>query len=359
MGARIDYIDNAKAIAIVLVVVGHAPAFATAVIDFIFIFHMPLFLFLSGFLLRAERLEAGFARYVGGVLSRLLPPYILFFLISWLLWLPSHSYGPRAAQFTHTAWYEPLAGLFLGYGDALYVNTVLWFFPCLIVTHLAYYLIRRRGGLAMATLLSVALSLLAPLLLERNGTRLWFGLDNAVVAIGFYAVGVYVRERHIGLLDAPPRGVALLVAVSGFVLCYFAVRYTGRVDMNSLYFGAVAWLYTPAALAGIAMSMAIASLVKPNRVFQWLSRNTLVIFPLHVLMFYSFTGIGVFVFGLPLEFKQQSMLFGLAYTTGALLLCYPAAKILGAIWPRLFARDHLRTGCGENILYSPDDAQQR
>ncbi|MDO4803168.1 MAG: acyltransferase family protein [Prevotellaceae bacterium] len=52
---RIDYLDIAKAICIVLVVVGHfnpslAPEGWHTSVDVIYTFHMPLFMFVSGFL---------------------------------------------------------------------------------------------------------------------------------------------------------------------------------------------------------------------------------------------------------------------------------------------------------------------
>lgn len=48
---RIDWIDYAKAIGIFLVVVGHTYA-GNALTNWIYSFHMPLFFFLSGTMLR-------------------------------------------------------------------------------------------------------------------------------------------------------------------------------------------------------------------------------------------------------------------------------------------------------------------
>ncbi len=45
---RIEWIDTAKGIGIVLVVVGHTSFVPKAMINLIFAFHMPLFFFLSG-----------------------------------------------------------------------------------------------------------------------------------------------------------------------------------------------------------------------------------------------------------------------------------------------------------------------
>lgn len=52
-GNRTQSVDIAKGILIILVVVAHAQA--DIVHDIIFIFHMPLFFVISGFLIRQEK----------------------------------------------------------------------------------------------------------------------------------------------------------------------------------------------------------------------------------------------------------------------------------------------------------------
>ena len=50
-------IDTTKAYGIVLVVIGHAPGIPELLISLIYSFHMPLFFFISGYLLSSNRLR--------------------------------------------------------------------------------------------------------------------------------------------------------------------------------------------------------------------------------------------------------------------------------------------------------------
>lgn len=52
---RINWIDWAKAISILLVVMGHSNYSCGAVGNLIFLFHMPFFFFLSGYLFNANK----------------------------------------------------------------------------------------------------------------------------------------------------------------------------------------------------------------------------------------------------------------------------------------------------------------
>ena len=84
---RFTDIDIAKGICIVLVVIGHykpaeSPAWYLTLIDVIYSFHMPLFMFASGFIYHATKKPEKYSKFVLKKFKRLGIPYIL---ISWLI----------------------------------------------------------------------------------------------------------------------------------------------------------------------------------------------------------------------------------------------------------------------------------
>lgn len=90
---RLDAVDKLKGLAILLVVVGHlvareAPAgnhWYVVLKDTLYLFHMPLFMFLSGLILAYSRKPitslAGYGQYVAGKFQRLMPAYLAFSLV--------------------------------------------------------------------------------------------------------------------------------------------------------------------------------------------------------------------------------------------------------------------------------------
>ena len=82
MSKRINYIDVARGIGILLVVMGHNDfaAISPFMHKFIYSFHMPLFFFLGGLLRRPETFEPP-GPYVLGRLRRILVPF--YGLLSW------------------------------------------------------------------------------------------------------------------------------------------------------------------------------------------------------------------------------------------------------------------------------------
>lgn len=79
---RIVSIDIAKAICIVLVVVGHyvpanSPAWYVALHDIIYTFHMPLFMFASGYVYIATKKDVAYGTFLWKKVRRLMVPYIV------------------------------------------------------------------------------------------------------------------------------------------------------------------------------------------------------------------------------------------------------------------------------------------
>lgn len=333
---RHAHIDIMKAIGIVLVVFGHAPGLAPDIKQTIYSFHMPLFFFISGLLLTENKLFMPVQDYVTSLWRALGVPYLFFFVVSYLYWLPTHEMASRASIYADIRWWDPLLGVLVGNGDALYVNVVLWFFTCLITTSLVFYALRRHFS---ATFLLVALNGLAMLFVLTHDPawpRLPWGLDNAIVALAFYSAGHFFRGHHEAISAQTPVLRLRLTALLLLVGVVSVAQINGGVDLNTLQFGRSPVLYFAGAYLGILAMFYLSSSLPSLPVFQWLSRNTLIIFPTHLLMYSLFTGVAVLVFGWPHDFKTSSAWWTVAFPLMALLLSVPTAHWARRMFPVVF-----------------------
>ena len=80
---RLDYITIAKGVAIILMVVGHSGA-PYALYKFIYLFHMPLFFFVSGFCFKDKYLQDP-KDFIIKKIKGIYVPYVKYALVFWIL----------------------------------------------------------------------------------------------------------------------------------------------------------------------------------------------------------------------------------------------------------------------------------
>lgn len=315
-------IDAAKAVAIVLVVLGHAkgiPAwFATAVYSF----HLPAFFVLSGWF--AARRAGDDPRALVVKLARsVLVPYAVFFFASYAYWLLTRNIGEKAQRWGDVPWWEPLSGFVSGIGPQLYVNPALWFLPAMFVTVLAYALLRRALSPRTLALASLVFALAWIALFPQAGIRLPFALDVLPVALAFYAIGATVSGMSSPWRTPLAAGIAIAVLLLSWVALAWA---NGRVDIVQLRFGASGWLFFATALLGTALLLCVSATLAQVRALQWIGRNTLLIMCTHMPVFFVFSGVaslaGLFADGKP------GPVWALSISLLALALCVPMRAIL-------------------------------
>lgn len=333
-----QHIDIMKAIGIVLVVVGHAPGLNDYVMSTIYSFHMPLFFFISGLLLSEEKLLLNKKDYLILQIRALGIPYLFFWLISYLYWLPTHHLSGRAHRYIGISWWEPIAGVFIGNGAALFVNDVLWFFTCLFTTALIFFAARKYFSSGTLFMAFNFLAVIFTLVYDPSWPRLPWGLDNAIVALSFFSAGHFFRRYQHAILQKTSKNRAGVFALFLFAGVLYFAAINGKVDLSSLFFGSYKPLYFISAYAGIFSLFYFSLTLSSNAIFHWLSRNTLIIFPIHLLMFGVFTGIAVVVFGMPPSFKEGSLVWTALFAVLALLLSYPASLFLYRFFPQILGK---------------------
>jgi len=154
---RLVSIDIAKAICITLVVIGHylpdnSPNWYVTLNDIIYQFHMPLFMFVSGYLYLATRKPVKYKNFIWKKFQRLMIPY--FFVSIIIITIKLLTEGGLSVQnpVTYSAFYEmfylPVAGFFL------------WFVFVLFLIFLIVPFFNTRKHLPILFLLSLVLYIL-------------------------------------------------------------------------------------------------------------------------------------------------------------------------------------------------------
>jgi acyltransferase len=307
--------------------IGHAPGLSTNFETLLYGFHVPLFFFISGVLLSDQKLGLPVYQFFVKQVKEILIPYAAFFIIAYIYWLLTRHHGNSAARFAHTGWAEPIAGLFIGTGSSLVVNLVLWFFPALFCSRLLYYFSRKFFNERTTIVLLLTLAFCHYMLLKIWLFRMWFGLDCALYGVVFLAVGKHFSANLTHANEAKSRLHLVIITMLLLSVYVVASLANGKVDLNNVHLGNFI-LYFLTAFIGCGIVFGFSCLLPPNSVSQWLSSNTLYIFPLHSLFFKVATGVLQVVFGVSSPYLNGGEIWILVYIVFALVLVVPAIYTL-------------------------------
>ena len=236
MSKRIEYLDIAKGLGILLVVLGHNDfeVISVFVQRLIYSFHMPLFFFLSGYFLNAA---IPFFEFVKKRFNSLLKPYLFTIF---LIYFTSVSFEKMGFN---TAIQRTVKSL---YGSGYYLDWVqLWFLPHLFVVSLYAFLfitlvskMRNRWvawGILLGTLAIAVRFLNAfypfPISILGKDYELYglpFSLDLVLVTGFFFILGNEVRQ----VTTEKTFDNGLLLTATGGILLLLNILFPYEIDFN-------------------------------------------------------------------------------------------------------------------------------
>ena len=260
LAKRLVWIDLAKGIGVILMVIGHMPSMPSVIHDWIFSFHMPLFFFLSGYLFSKKKVADCFKTSIKNYLK----PYVIYSIV----FIAVDYISFRNTNDLRTA----IERFLLGQGGF----DVLWFFTSMFWVHNIYNFIAETVNdekfkkVAIFVICNIAYGFT----ILKLGSS--FKFMTSVVSMLFFATGVEFKK-----LDSTRMAVW-----GGIVnlLCLVIMHLTGWsvLDINSQQYGNLMITYI-AAMSGVLFIVYISRILENYRIVKpiiFVGENSLYFFPL-------------------------------------------------------------------------------
>lgn len=274
--SRIEWVDVAKGIGLILVIFGHLlySGTWTNVHRAIYSFHMPMYFVLSGFI--AHPRKTTFDSYVKQKSQELLLPSVIFIAMT----LPIYLYVNR--EYFETFWYLIPSIVFLNGRVAF--NDPVWFFLVMFQVLVLFDALRVICYSVTKKALAALASFLVGWGIYIFSVPLPFGIEKTIVCMGFYIAGSMLKDvPHVFLGVRKWFAVALMFAV--WVLS--GVVFNEKVSLYGFDLGHY-WLFIISGLSGSMVWFGICYLLRRIRLFQVWGRNTMVVVGTH------YVGVSVF-----------------------------------------------------------------
>lgn len=329
MSNRLEWIDTAKGLGIILVILGHSLTLSPHINNYIYSFHMPFFFFISGYLFSGQK-YAELKQFASKKVRSLLIPYIVFAVISYIYWIFFQT--QMGNDIKHPDIFHLFIGIFYSNPNGHYMsfNVALWFLTCLFCTEIIFFIIAKKyKELKKLLVLLVVFSVVGYICSLNSFIKLPWSLDVAFSAVVFYGAGYFYKVFNVhDLLQKSTynKFVLLLIIPASFILS----QLNSNVDMASNRLNNYFLFYIVACL-GIFCWLNVANYLKKSQILNWIGQNSLIIFALQLKM--------------PVDFFIQRVIclkpetingdiYGIVYLIVSLLFFIPLVWFIDKLLPK-------------------------
>lgn len=276
---RIDYIDVAKGLCMILVVWQHTHTYYLNLQtgEFYFeSFRMPLFFMISGMFFR---MYSGWNEFAKRKFNTLVVPFLFYYLLFSVLipnLLAMVGYeGLR--QESKLGW----TSLFNCIFEKTYSNSPVWFLLALIWMNLVFYGIQKLAKLLSANyrgyffLSLIVLCGFCGFLLGVNRVFVWANLDNAMTCLPFFAFGFYLKNVTPYII-APPRIPLLIILVLVGLLVVMLLSHGLSFKQNKWSADNLLQIYVCGIMGSLSI-LALSKMIEQSTILKYYGKNTLTI----------------------------------------------------------------------------------
>jgi len=307
---RQEWVDIYKAIAIILVVVGHATGQFNM---YIYQFHVAAFFFISGWVANFDR--DNFLTYLCKKVTSLLIPLFTMVILFWLLKsafiylnVDSKLFGNQNSlmETTESFWKTGSMDSFLG--PAWFV--VILFFASLI----SHFLYKISGkNVIIFLILTIFLYVYSWEKMKRGEISLPYGIEKALVAQGYFGIAFITKKNFSNYKIKNIRIVSLIMFLFTTLNMYLINEYSNGqhlMDLAGRNVYHLGWS-SIAVLNGIIWLCSFSQLISfinveyIKKLFLFLGKNTMGIMLLHFLGFKLVTLMLYFIKEVPFDMLQN------------------------------------------------------
>lgn len=334
---RILWVDYAKFIGIFLVVLGHASV-DESLRSFIYVFHIPLFFFISGLFFSFEKYP-DWKVFVRKRFFQLIVPYLFFSCITYVFWF---CIGRKVGQDAtlHLNVYKPLIGILWGNLNDHYLEHCppLWFLTCLFSVEMIYYFIFKKIKPFYAILICIVIiTLLGWMDYKFQIPRLPWGINMALSMIFFYGLGSQ-SQKLLLQGGSGKRSYRLYIGVSivGLFLIYIVSKLNGKIEVSMRDFGNYFYFIMGGSIGiitTIAISKLLVKIFGTKNIILFVGKNTLIVFATHLIAASFIKAIFYYILKLDVNFYQQTLLLTSMFSIASIIILIPAMLFINKYLP--------------------------
>lgn len=309
---RYPFIDIAKGIGIILVVYAHLPAAFPNLVIYFYSFHIPLFFFITGLFISNKNIFYN-------IFIKLFIPYLIFSFISICFFILQNKILNYQINYSFL---DFLFRVIEGNYFSLIFNGVLWFFPALIVSYFVFCIcISFTTFLKFLFLVLLLIIYFCFIDLIPN----YFSIQSGIVGSIFLLTANLYKDNFFNYLKNTSNKNIFFMVIFFIIASYLMSSYNERVDLATNIYSFKP-LYLINAFLGIFAIIGLSFIINKSLPLQKIGKESLFIFPLHLIVISLLNGAGQILFHQDPGF-QHTIFYSFIYVVISISVCIGIAYL--------------------------------
>jgi len=309
---EVDYINIARALGIILIVLGHATE-PSLFNNFINLFHVPLFFFISGYLFK----EAYFlkpAYFIKIKLKRFYLPFIkyeLLFLIFHNIFLKLNLYNQAIIPFYSIKDFFLNALNIITFGESESAGPSLWFLVSLFMVNMLFFIVSyalyknkfNKNNNELPRFIIIIILFIAGNIIVSRQIEIARRIDGALIALAIFYLG-YLYQKIEKSIEKYKILNLKFTLISTLLLIFNALYIKTEVSLYTNQYSNPA-AFVLFAILGIYATLYLSKILEKssiNKILCYIGKNTIPILALHILSFKIINLILIILYKLPIYF---------------------------------------------------------
>lgn len=268
-----NFIDIARVIGIFLVIFGHCNFYNPLLSQMLYLFHMPLFVIISGILHKDKELSL---KNVKALVYNLIIPFLIYNAISIILLLFKNGLGDFHKEIT----IDVLLGL-------KYLNIPTWFFLSLFFIKLISLYLKHINQYILISISIIVIFLVLKYLDFDFFKYNYYAIWGSLFLFPFYTIGILLKKI---IYQTNFKILKCIVIIVSFILSYFMAKAGMHLSVGGIEISNVLLNITIAVLDSFSILLIaqFLSLFIKSNIIKEISRGTMLIVGLHLAFFHQF-----------------------------------------------------------------------
>lgn len=299
---KIKWINIAKALSIVSVVIAHISGNNLILCRIFFSFNVASFFMLSGMTFLGVRncdqiinMKDDFWNFIKRKIGTLIIPYVIWGVISIIIYSFLGNYIVSSLGRTEHNFgiYKNLLGLlFANSEDGFFEwNRPLWFLPCLFIVEILFYIVfmflrkikcksKKKHMIAMCCIMIISFVWMILYSHYLKGVYFPFEIETAFSAMLYFALGITLKEL-INRKDSGKDKIIMMIFAILFIIIGLLVAFkNGGVDFRMDVYGNPFLFVIPSILIPISLIL-LSRIIDDNKIMNYIGERTLPILVMH------------------------------------------------------------------------------